>query len=48
MHECNAMQILERKEKKNIKTKEQWSQKKSNEAQVLCQKDSVSLSLLHP
>ena len=31
MHECNAMQILETKEKKT-KTKEQWSQRKSNEA----------------
>ena len=47
MHECNAMQILETKEKKT-KTKEQWSQRKSNEAQGPCQKDSVSLSLLHP
>ena len=47
MHECNAMQLLETKEK-NTKTKEQWSQRKSNEAQGLCQKDSVSLSLLHP
>ena len=47
MHECNAMQILETK-KKNTKTKEQWSQRKSNEAQGSCQKDSVSLSLLHP
>ena len=44
MHECNVMQILETK-KKNIKTKEQWSQRKSNEAQGPCQKDSVSLSL---
>ena len=32
MHECNAMQILESK-RKNTKSKEQWSQKKSNEAQ---------------
>ena len=47
MHECNAMQILETK-RKNTKTKEQWSQRKSNEAQGSCQKDSVSLSLLHP
>ena len=47
MHECNAMQLLETKEK-NTKTKEQWSQRKSNEAQGLCQKDLVSLSLLHP
>ena len=44
MHECNAMQILETK-KKNTKTKEQWSQRKSNEAQGPYQKDSVSLSL---
>ena len=47
MHECNAMQLLETKEK-NTKTKEQWSQRKSNEAQGPSQKDSVSLSLLHP
>ena len=47
MHECNATQILETK-KKNTKTKEQWSQRKSNEAQGPCQKDSVSLSFLHP
>ena len=45
--EWNAMQILETK-KKNTKTKEQWSHKKSNEAQRPCQKDSISLSLLHP
>ena len=32
MHECNAMQILETK-KKNTKTKEQWSHRKSNETQ---------------
>ena len=32
MHECNAMQILETK-RKTHKTKEQWSQRKSNEAQ---------------
>ena len=47
MHECNAMQILETKGK-NTKTKEQWSQRKSNEAQGPYQKDSISLSLLHP
>ena len=47
MHECNAMQILKTK-KKNTKTKEQWSQKKNNEVQGPCQKDSISLSLLHP
>ena len=45
--ECNAMQLLETEEK-NTKTKEQWLQRKSNEAQGPCQKDSVSLSLLHP
>ena len=35
MHECNVMQILETKKKKEkkTKTKEQWSQRKSNEAQ---------------
>ena len=27
MHEGNAMQILETREKKNTKIKEQWSQK---------------------
>ena len=49
MYECNAMQLLETKEK-NTKTKKQrqWSQRKSNEAQRPYQKDSVSLSLLHP
>ena len=39
MHECNAMQILETK-KKNTKTKEQWSHKKSNEAQGPGQQNS--------
>ena len=39
MRECNAMQILETKEK-NTKTKEQWSQKKSNEAQGPRQQNS--------
>ena len=50
MHECNAMQILETKKKKHKKPriKEQWSQRKRNEAQGPSQKDSVSLSLLHP
>ena len=49
MHKCNAMQILETK-KRNTKTKNQRTMvtKKSNEAQGPCQKDSVSLSLLHP
>ena len=39
------MQLLETKEKKKTqkpKNKEQWSQRKSNEAQGSCQKDSVS------
>ena len=51
MHECNAMQLLETKEKKKTqkpRNKEQWSQRTSNEAQGPCQKDLVSLSLLHP
>ena len=50
MHECNAMQHLEKKEKKKQKpkNKEQWLQRKNNEAQGPCQKDSVNLSLLHP
>ena len=51
MHECNTMQILETKKKKKHKKpriKEQWSQRKSNEAHGPCQKDLVSLSLLHP
>ena len=39
MRECNAMQILETKEK-NTKTKEQWSQRKSNEAQGPRQQNS--------
>ena len=47
MHECNAIQLLETEEK-STKTKEQWSQRKSNKAQGPCQKDSVRLSLLHP
>ena len=40
MHECNAMQILETKKKKNTKTKEQWSQRKSSEAQGPGQQNS--------
>ena len=33
MHECNAMQLLETKEKNTKpRNKEQWSQRKSNEA----------------
>ena len=44
------MQLLEIREKKQKKpkNKEQWSPRKNNEAQRPCQKDSVSLSLLHP
>ena len=47
MHECNALQILETKKRntKKPRIKEQWSQRKRNEAQGPCQKDSVSLSL---
>ena len=49
MHECNTMQLLETEEKNTeTRNKEQLSQRKSNEAQGPCQKDSVSLSLLHP
>ena len=49
MHECNAIQLLETKRKtQEPRIKEQWSQWKSNEAQGLCQKDLVSLSLLYP
>ena len=36
MHICNAMQLLETKKKKKTKkpkNKEQWSQRKNNEAQ---------------
>ena len=44
---CNATPRDKRKTHKP-KNKEQWSQRKSNEAQRPCQKDSVSLSLLHP
>ena len=38
MHECYAMQILENK--KQNKTKEQWSQRKSSEAQGPGQQNS--------
>ena len=46
----NVMQCNSQRQKKDTKTKEQRSMvtKKSNEAQGPCQKDSVSLSLLHP
>ena len=44
--QCNS-QTQKRKTQKP-KNKEQWSQRKSNEAQGPCQKDSISLSLLHP
>ena len=50
MHERNAMQLLETKEKKhkNQRIKNNGHKGKNNEAQGPCQKDSVSLSLLHP
>ena len=49
MNECYAMQILETKGKtQKPKNKEQWSQRKNNKVQGSCQKDSISLSLLHP
>ena len=48
MHECNAIQLLETKKTQKPRIKEQWSQRKSNEAQGPSQKDSVSLSFLHP
>ena len=44
--QCNS-QRQKRKTQKQ-RNKEQWSQRKSNEAQGPCQKDSVSLSLLYP
>ena len=46
----DVMQCNSQRQKKNTKpkNKEQWSQRKSNKAQGPCQKDSVSLSLLHP
>ena len=39
MHECNTMQLLKTKERRKTqkpKNKEQWSQKKNNEAQGSC------------
>ena len=40
----NVMQCKsERQKRKNTKTKEQWSQRKNNEAQGPCQKDSVNI-----
>ena len=41
MHECNVMQLLETKKRKTQKprNKEQWLQRKSNEAQRPCQKE---------
>ena len=44
--QCNSQRQKRKTQKPN--NKEQWSQRKSNEAQGPCQKDSVSLSLLHP
>ena len=46
--QCNATPRDKRKETKKPKNKEQWSQRKNNEAQGPCQKDSISLNLLHP
>ena len=46
----NVMQCNSQRQKRKTqkpRNKEQWSQRKSNEAQGPCQKDSVSLSLLH-
>ena len=44
--QCNSQR--QKRKTQNPRNKEQWSQRKSNEAQGPCQKDSVSLSLLHP
>ena len=47
----NVMQCKSQRQKRETqkpRIKEQWSQRKRNEAQGPCQKDSVSLSLLHP
>ena len=47
----NVMQCNSQRQKRKTqkpKNKEQWPQRKSNEAQGPSQKDSVSLSLLHP
>ena len=44
MHECQAMQILEtkkKKKKKKQKPKNNGHKGKNNEAQGLCQKDSI-------
>ena len=44
--QCNATPRDKRKETQKSKNKEQWSQRKNNEAQRPCQKDSVRLNLL--
>ena len=47
----NVMQCNSQRQKRKTqkpRNKEQWSQRKGNEAQEPCQKDSISLSLLHP
>ena len=47
----NVMQCKSQRQKRETqkpRIKEQWSQRKRNEAQGPCQKDSVSLSLLYP
>ena len=48
MHECYAMQIIETKKKKTQNQRTKDHKEQSNEAQGPCQKDSISLSLLHP
>ena len=44
MHECYAMQILEKQRMKT--TKKNGHKEQSDEAQGPCQKDSIRLSLL--
>ena len=50
MHECYAMQILEKKKNKESKkkTKRNGHKELREEAYGLCQKDSIRSSLLHP
>ena len=44
--QCNSQR--QKRKTQKPRNKEQWSQRKSNETQGPCQKDSISLSLLHP
>ena len=46
MHECYAMQILEKQRKQN--NTKNGHKEKSDEALGPCQKDSIRLSFLHP